>query len=58
MPVGGYADRYRSALRRDQAGEYRRMDSIDVDSCHTTWMQLQEDLLPTLGLQRGHEIAT
>ena len=56
--LGGYADRYRSALRRAQAGEFRWVDSIEVDSCHTAWMQLHEDLLATLGLQRGREITT
>ncbi len=55
---GGYADRYRCALRRAQAGEFRWVDSIEVDSCHTAWRQLHEDLLATLGLQRGREITT
>jgi len=24
-----------------------------MDSCHTVWMELHEDLLATLGLERG-----
>lgn len=55
--LAGYADRYRTALGRAQAGAYRWVDSIEVDSCHTAWMQLHEDLLATLGLRRGHENA-
>jgi hypothetical protein len=26
-----------------------------VDSCHTVWMELHEDLMATLGIQRGAE---
>ena len=26
-----------------------------VDSCHTVWMELHEDLLATLGIDRGDE---
>ncbi len=53
--LGGYSDRYRAALRQAQAGQFRWVDSIEVDSCHTAWMQLHEDLLATLGVQRGHD---
>lgn len=49
----GYADRYASALARVDRGERRWVDSPEVDSCHTVWVQLHEDLLSTLGLARG-----
>ena len=26
-----------------------------IDSCHTGWFELHEDLLSTLGLERGEE---
>jgi hypothetical protein len=26
---------------------------VGGDSCHTVWMELHEDLLATLGLERG-----
>ena len=50
----GYSDRYATAAERVEAGQTRWVDAIDVDSCHLVWMQLHEDLLATLGLQRGH----
>lgn len=49
----GYAVRYQSALRRVDRGERRWVDDVGIDSCHTVWMQLHEDLNATLGIQRG-----
>lgn len=49
----GYADRYAAALARVDAGERRWVDAPEVDSCHTVWIQLHEDLLATLGIARG-----
>lgn len=49
----GYDSRYDAALRRVVAGDVRWVDAIEVDSCHLVWMQLHEDLLATLGLERG-----
>jgi hypothetical protein len=57
----GYAERYAAALTKVNdrehpraAGERRRwVDAPDVDSCHTVWIQLHEDLLSTLGIPRG-----
>jgi DNA-binding MarR family transcriptional regulator len=54
---GGYADRYDAALDRVVAGHGRWVDEPGVDSCHVVWMQLHEDLLSTLGLERGDEQA-
>lgn len=50
---GGYADRYQDAVMRASSGERRWVDGVGIDSCHTVWMQLHEDLLATLGLDRG-----
>ncbi len=53
--LDGYAARYAAALARVDHGERRWVDSPEVDSCHTVWIQLHEDLLATLGLERGAE---
>jgi hypothetical protein len=52
----GYADRYSSALAEVDAGKRRWVDAPDLDSCHTVWIQLHEDLLATLGLSRGSDV--
>lgn len=52
---GGYAARYDAALARVIRGEARWVDGLGIDSCHVVWMQLHEDLLATLGLQRRDE---
>lgn len=49
----GYAERYRRALRRSLEGEQRWVDGTGIDSCHTVWFELHEDLLATLGRERG-----
>jgi len=52
----GYAHRYDAALEHALAGGGARwVDAIGLDSCHVVWMQLHEDLLATLGLERGSE---
>ncbi|MGO1561679.1 conserved hypothetical protein [Actinomycetales bacterium JB111] len=51
----GYADRYHSALRTAADGEPGWIDRTDVDSCHRVWFQLHEDLVSTLGIDRGTE---
>jgi hypothetical protein len=51
----GYADRYSAALARVDSGERRWVDAPGVDSCHTVWIQLHEDLLATLGIPRGSD---
>lgn len=50
---GGYAQRYDAALTRVMSGENRWVDGLGVDSCHLVWLQLHEDLLASLGLDRG-----
>jgi len=49
----GYAARYSAALARARDGDRRWVDAIGIDSCHTVWFQLHEDLLATLGIPRG-----
>lgn len=51
----GYAARYSTALARVGAGERRWVDAPDLDSCHTVWIQLHEDLLASLGIPRGSD---
>jgi hypothetical protein len=48
----GYDERFVAALVRVQRGEIGWVNRPRADSCHTVWMQLHEDLLATLGLQR------
>lgn len=49
----GYPDRFDAALDRVGQGQERWVDEPRIDSCHTVWCELHEDLLATLGLERG-----
>ncbi|MBO0922148.1 transcriptional regulator [Cellulomonas sp. zg-ZUI222] len=49
----GYDERFARARRRAAAGEPGRVDGTDVDSCHRVWFELHEDLVATLGIERG-----
>jgi hypothetical protein len=49
----GYAERYSMAVDRVDRGERAWVAQPKIDSCHTVWMELHEDLLATLGLERG-----
>ena len=51
----GYETRYGSALTRALNGDAAWVTRPRVDSCHTVWMELHEDLLATLGIARGAE---
>lgn len=51
----GYAERYAAALSKVDGGHRRWVDAPDLDSCHTVWIQLHEDLLATLGIARGDD---
>jgi hypothetical protein len=51
----GYPERYAAALARVDDGERRYVDEPRIDSCHTVWFELHEDLLGTLGLERGSD---
>jgi hypothetical protein len=49
----GYAERYSAALERVNRGERAWVAQPKIDSCHMVWMELHEDLLASLGLERG-----
>jgi hypothetical protein len=52
---GGYRERLRAARRRVVDGERDWLTSPRLDSYHTVWMELHEDLLAALGLERRPE---
>jgi hypothetical protein len=52
---GGYCGRLRAARQRVVDGERDWLTSPRVDSYHTVWMELHEDLLAALGLERRTE---
>ncbi len=62
----GYGQRLASAIDRIERGETDYVTKPTIDSYHTIWFELHEDLLATLGLERtseaepgpGHEPAT
>lgn len=51
----GYADRFTAALERVLHGNRAWVDQTGIDSCHTVWIELHEDLLSTLALERGDD---
>ncbi|MBK8469818.1 MAG: transcriptional regulator [Actinomycetales bacterium] len=51
----GCDTRFDAALRRAKAGQNEWVDRTDIDSCHRVWFQLHEDLIATLGVDRGTE---
>lgn len=51
----GYDIRYAAALERADAGQLAWVDAPGIDSCHTVWIQLHEDLMATLGVERGSQ---
>ena len=51
----GYGPRLRSALERVAAGEHEWLAKPLIDSYHTVWFELHEDLLATLGIERAKE---
>jgi hypothetical protein len=53
--LGRYPERLANAVRRVQLGESEWFTKPLLDSYHTVWFELHEDLLATLGLQRGAE---
>lgn len=50
---GGYDARFESARRRAQNGQVDWVDKTSIDSCHRVWFELHEDLVATLGIDRG-----
>jgi hypothetical protein len=53
----GYSPRLRTALERVTEGEREWFTKPTIDSYHTVWFELHEDLLATLGLERSKETA-
>lgn len=49
---GGYDVRFSSAVDRAGAGDPSWVDGTGVDSCHTVWFELHEDLIASLGIER------
>jgi hypothetical protein len=52
---GGYGPRLSAALARVRAGDGQWFTSPAVESYHTVWFELHEDLLQTLGINRSDE---
>ncbi|HEY6685982.1 MAG TPA: hypothetical protein VI094_07210 [Propionibacteriaceae bacterium] len=50
----GYADRFSTALDRIDRRDSSWVTGVGIDSCHTVWFELHEDLLATLNIERGH----
>ncbi len=53
----GYGDRFAEALARVKAGEVEWFTRPMIDSYHTVWFELHENLLATLGIERAREHA-
>jgi hypothetical protein len=52
---GAYGNRLRGALEKVVAGEHEWFTKPVIDSYHTVWFELHEDLLCTLGIERSSE---
>jgi DNA-binding MarR family transcriptional regulator len=50
-----YVPRLAAALERVDAGEVEYVTKPLIDSFHTVWFELHEDLLATLGIERSQE---
>jgi pyruvate,orthophosphate dikinase len=55
--VGEYRRRFDAALARVSAGEHDWLLKPLIDSYHTVWFELHEDLIGLLGLSREREAA-
>ena len=53
----GYGDRFAAALASVRAGEVEGFTRPLIDSYHTVWFELHENLLATLGIERVREQA-
>lgn len=52
---GNYGRRLAAARARVEAGEHDWMTKPMIDSYHSVWFELHEDLLATLAIERGSE---
>ena len=53
--MGNYDARFRDALAKVQGGEIEFFTKPIIDSYHTVWFELHEDLMATLGIERAAE---
>lgn len=53
--LSGYGERLRCALARVEQGDRDWFAKPMIDSYHTVWFELHEDLLVTLGIERAKE---
>ncbi len=53
--LGGYGPRLAAARARLDRGETEWLTGPTIDSYHTVWFELHENLLMTLGIERGQE---
>jgi hypothetical protein len=49
----GYDTRFSAALVRARSGQSEWVVGAGIGSCHVVWMELHEDLISTLGIQRA-----
>jgi hypothetical protein len=49
----GYDNRFSVALGRAKSGQGEWVAGTGIGSCHVVWMELHEDLISTLGIQRA-----
>jgi hypothetical protein len=54
---GGYGPRLAQALQKVRMGDTDWFTKPMIASYHTVWFEMHEDLLCTLGIERGHEEA-
>jgi hypothetical protein len=54
----GYQPRFCNALEHIRSGDHDWFAKPMIDSYHTVWFQLHEDLLNTLGIERSKEAAS
>jgi hypothetical protein len=53
----GYGSRFAGALEHVRNGEIDWFTKPIIDSYHTVWFELHENLLATLGIERGKEMS-
>jgi len=53
--MGRYDERFRAAIARVRAGEIDFITKPIIDSYHTVWFELHEDLMASLGIERAKE---
>ncbi len=55
--LSAYAPRFSEALQHVHHGELEWFTKPIINSYHTVWFELHEDLLATLGIERSSEVA-